>query len=286
MTTSKPPLAELRERIDAIDRELHELLMRRASVAADVMRAKKGGPVWRPAREAQVLRRLAERHRGAFPLRSLVQIWREIVSAMTRLQGDFSVAAHTPAGDRTLRGLARDHFGCGAEIRPFDLASDVLEAVKTGAATAGVVGEPREPGTEPWWSALAADPETSICAELPFAGPAGGSARTFCVARVPLEESGDDRSLVAFDANRKLGPGEIASVASAFAKAEWRARGSCTIAGGHRHFLECGEFLAPGDDRFLRLAAEPPEPAEAFFHLGAWPAPLATPDRANGSPER
>jgi len=55
MTT--PTLPELRDKIDALDRELLALLNRRAGLALEVgeIKKKEGSVVFRPEREAQVI---------------------------------------------------------------------------------------------------------------------------------------------------------------------------------------------------------------------------------------
>ena len=104
MSDGKPNLAALREELDSIDNALHDLLMRRAAIAAGVRASKGNAPVWRPAREAQILRRLMTRHTGPFPRATIIQLWREIVSAMVRLQGEFAVAVYAQDGDRLADG--------------------------------------------------------------------------------------------------------------------------------------------------------------------------------------
>lgn len=65
MPSDSRSLTELRREIDAIDEATHDLLMRRAGIVERVRTAKGGldtGNAWRPAREAEILRRLADRH--------------------------------------------------------------------------------------------------------------------------------------------------------------------------------------------------------------------------------
>src|SRR5262245_23985308 len=66
MTDPHPNLAALRQQIDAIDQQMHDLLMRRTEAVLGIAAAKResGEAVLRPAREAQVLRRLLARHKG------------------------------------------------------------------------------------------------------------------------------------------------------------------------------------------------------------------------------
>ena len=89
-------LEELRREIDAIDDQLHDLLMRRTEIVEGVTAAKQGDAIKiRPAREAKIVYRLLARHKGAFPKRELVRIWREIIVATLGAEGPFSAGVYT-----------------------------------------------------------------------------------------------------------------------------------------------------------------------------------------------
>jgi chorismate mutase/prephenate dehydratase len=62
-------LSELRQRIDEVDGQLLDLLGERGRLVLEVGAYKHAtnAPVWRPEREAQILRRLAERNPGPLP---------------------------------------------------------------------------------------------------------------------------------------------------------------------------------------------------------------------------
>jgi chorismate mutase len=160
-----PTLDALRQEIDKIDGKIHALIRARAKVVTHVAKAKavaSGGapaPAFRAAREAQVLRALTERHDGPFPMASLVRIWREMMSGMTKIQQDIVVAAYKPEkGDATGWDIARDHFGLGMTYLPVGRARDVVVAVRDGQAGIGVLPAPgEEDGEEPWWPTLASD---------------------------------------------------------------------------------------------------------------------------------
>ena len=80
-------LPELRIQIDAVDRELLELLNRRAALANEVGEIKRveGSPVFRPEREAQVIHGLQTANAGPLKGDSVAHIWREIMSACRAL---------------------------------------------------------------------------------------------------------------------------------------------------------------------------------------------------------
>ena len=81
--TNSPALLALRERIDAVDRELLALLNQRMRLAQEVGEIKKaeGSVVFRPEREAQVIDGLKAANPGPLPRDSVAPIWRPSVKA-------------------------------------------------------------------------------------------------------------------------------------------------------------------------------------------------------------
>src|ERR1700716_4435795 len=69
-----PSLEVLRKEIDAIDAQVHSLLMARGDIIDRLIQVKQTqevGSAFRPAREASMMRQLVERHRGILPLHTL-----------------------------------------------------------------------------------------------------------------------------------------------------------------------------------------------------------------------
>src|SRR2546426_8458869 len=88
-----PSLAELRREIDRIDETMHELLMERGEIIDRLIAVKQtqeSGSAFRPAREAEMMRRLVERHKGILPLDTAEGIWRVIISTFTYVQAPFT----------------------------------------------------------------------------------------------------------------------------------------------------------------------------------------------------
>ncbi len=145
--TPNPALLALRDRIDAVDRELLALLNRRAQLALDVGEIKKheGSPVFRPEREAQVIDGLKTVNPGPLKSDSVAPIWREIMSACRSLESPTRVAYLGPAG--TFSELAALGF-FGSSIVRVSCASidEVFRTTSAGAADFGVV--PVENSTE------------------------------------------------------------------------------------------------------------------------------------------
>ena len=109
-----PSLPELRREIDRIDQAMHGLLMERGEIIDRLIAAKQTqetGSAFRPAREAEMMRRLVERHRGILPLDTVESIWRVIISTFTYVQAPFSIHADLSAGDAAMRDSARFLLG-------------------------------------------------------------------------------------------------------------------------------------------------------------------------------
>lgn len=166
-----PTLADLRKEIDRIDEALHRLLMERGEIIDRLIAVKKSqesGFAFRPAREAEMMRRLVERHRGTLPLDTVESIWRVIIATFTYVQAPFSVHADLSAGDALMRDSARFHFGFTVPFVPHMGASSVVAAVSESSGDLGLVPAVAIAGAGAWWSALEFDTAPKIIARLPF----------------------------------------------------------------------------------------------------------------------
>ena len=166
MNPKNSNLSGLRREIDDIDNALHDLLMRRASVVERVKDLKQtgGGVIFRPGREAEILRRLAGRHSGSLSRDVVVRVWRELMSAFVSLQGPFVVSVWD-TGEIGCWDVARDHFGTETTMTRHKSADAVLHAIAEGSATVGVLPLPQDGEADPWWPALATgqDKRLQIC---------------------------------------------------------------------------------------------------------------------------
>jgi len=164
-------LADIRREIDRIDEGMHELLIERSQVIDRLIAIKKteeSGSAFRPAREADMMKRLVARHRGNLPFDTVESIWRVIISTFTFVQAPFAVHADLSAGDALMRDSARFHFGFTAPFEPHMGASSVVEAVSVSRGDLGLIPAFAIAGGGPWWTALEFDAAPKIVARLPF----------------------------------------------------------------------------------------------------------------------
>lgn len=141
-------LADLRERIDAVDLEIFELIERRAALVREIALERKdtGTLTHDPEREREILARFEARAEAAdLPKLSIREIYREIMSACLSLEQTHSVAYLGPPGTFS-HIAARDAFGLAARYLDFPTIGGVIDQVARGAVTYGVV--PIENSTE------------------------------------------------------------------------------------------------------------------------------------------
>ena len=171
-TSQTPPsLADLRKEIDTIDEAMHRLLMQRGDIIDRLISVKQSsetGSAFRPAREADMMRRLVDRHHGILPLDTVESIWRVIISTFTYVQAPFAVHADLSTGDAHMRDTARFHFGFTVPFQPHMGAASVVAAVSESKGDLGLVPAFAGGSSGAWWSALEFDSAPKIIARLPF----------------------------------------------------------------------------------------------------------------------
>ena len=142
-------LSVVRAEIDGIDEQLLDLLNRRAKCAQMVGEIKaqhgEGGFVYRPEREAQVLRRIQGINPGPLSNDSVTWFFREVMSACLSLEQPLGIAFLGPLGTFSESAATR-HFGHAARLMPQVSIDDVFREVEACHADYAVV--PIENSTE------------------------------------------------------------------------------------------------------------------------------------------
>lgn len=133
-------LKPLRERIDAIDAQILSLLSERGKIAQEVghVKAETNAPVFRPEREAQVLRGVADRNPGPLRNGDVQTIFREIMSSCRALEKRVTVAYLGPSGTFSEQAVFQQ-FGTAIETLPCISIDEVFRATEAGTADFGVV---------------------------------------------------------------------------------------------------------------------------------------------------
>lgn len=280
-------LDNLRRQIDEIDTALHDLVQKRTAIVERIGKAKGAGKALalRPGREALVLRRLLGRHTGSFPRGALVRLWREMISAVTTLQGPFSIAVCVPDEQRGFWDMARDHFGVQVPMRRHTTAARVLADIAEDPNTVGMLPLPVEGDPQPWWLGLASTEKTTpnIVARAPFFrtdNPRTEGLSALVVARLPPEPSGEadsgaDRSLLVLESPADLSRSRIASALAATKLPAFTSAIRHDAAGGGTLYLvELPTFIIDGDSRLATLEQALATPGVRLTPVGAYAVPV------------
>ena len=275
-------LDTLRREIDTIDDAMHDLLMRRAALSEQIRAAKGdgGAAVFRPGREARILRRLVGRHQGSLPPQVVVLVWREIISAMTRLQAPFTIALYAPRKAPRVIELAQAHFGSLTPLLPMGSIGLVLSAVTDGKAQLGLLPLPEEDET-PWWRGLGNGPDALyILARLPFAS-VSTERSAVVVGRQAFEPSGEDRGYVIVETDREFSRARLSKAleAAGFQAVGFPAEAteSSGNAGGNLYLVEMDAYVAPDDPRFGPFVTKAGLGFTRIRSIGGYAVPISIP---------
>jgi chorismate mutase/prephenate dehydratase len=142
LTPEQPDLPALRQKIDAVDHKIQELINERAGIAQQVAVAKgadaRSVDFFRPEREAQILRAVVERNEGPLTDEEMVRLFREIMSACLAQEEPLKIGYLGPEGTFTQSAVYK-HFGHSVRALPLATIDEVFHEVESGAADFGVV---------------------------------------------------------------------------------------------------------------------------------------------------
>ncbi|WP_343564003.1 chorismate mutase [Kiloniella sp. b19] len=283
-------LEKLRGEIDRIDKGIQDLLIERFEVTGQVGALKGDNAVYfRPGREAAMLKNLVSRHKGRMPANVLVRIWREILGCSTRLQGHFAVSALGKDSNQTCLDLAEDHFGRQTVSSRGQTVKTVLRSVSTGETAVGVLPFPGsdEKADEDWWTLVLPRPKDKshdqanedihIVGRLPFCRTAKTpSARqdAVMVATTPVEETGDDQTLLVLETFESLSRSSLRSLMGNSGLETAVIIGECCRDGRCLYLFEVDGFVCYDDDRLKKLVEQNSDRVVRIVSIGSYPRPI------------
>src|SRR5256885_12034147 len=136
---------KLRREIDGVDDQLLRLINQRARLASRIGALKAGAPAYRPEREAEILRRMAERNPGPLAAERVTGVFREVISACRGLEEAIRVTYLGPEGTFSEQAV-RQHFGGAVDALPTASVDEAFRQCEAGAVQFTVV--PVENSTE------------------------------------------------------------------------------------------------------------------------------------------
>jgi chorismate mutase/prephenate dehydratase len=142
-------LTELRNKIDAINDKLQDLLTERAKISLEVAKAKNHttGKViyYHPDRESEILHHIIERNTGPIKNEDLVRIFKTIIASSRNLQHQLTIAFLGPLGTFSHEAVI-EQFGEGIKLQPESSIKNVLVALQQNKSDYALV--PIENSTE------------------------------------------------------------------------------------------------------------------------------------------
>ncbi len=138
-------LKKHRDQIDAIDEQVLKLVNERAALARQIGSLKEDGVIYRPEREAQVLRRLQANNAGPLSNEAVSHIFRGVMSNCRALEKELSIAFLGPLGTYS-EEAALKQFGQGRTAVVCGSIDEVFRTLEAKQADYGVV--PVENSTE------------------------------------------------------------------------------------------------------------------------------------------
>ncbi len=138
-------LKQHRDQIDAIDEQVLKLVNERAQLARQIGTLKDDGVIYRPEREAQVLRRLQANNSGPLSNEAVSNIFRAVMSNCRAWEKELAIACLGPLGTYS-EEAALKQFGLGKMAVVCGSIDEVFRSVEAGQVDYGVV--PVENSTE------------------------------------------------------------------------------------------------------------------------------------------
>jgi len=202
MTQDKPAhtlLESARQDIDAIDDQLLALLAQRYDVTERVRHAKSGEmqpwpvPI-RPAREAQIIRRLVKNGRadGLNP-QLLVRLWRAIINQSSLNQSPITlhVSRHLKS-NQSLRLKLQEHF---SDMPVEEYRDEAQALMQINADPTGLcVVETEQPWAEAFLNGQAG--AAKVIASLPVLAGESAMPSLLVLGQAPLAETSEDETLI------------------------------------------------------------------------------------------
>ena len=135
-------IKKIRNKIDLLDKDILELLNKRAQEAVNISKEKQksneADNFYNPEREAQVMRRIKELNKGPLSDQSILKLFREIMSECLSLESPLRVSYLGPEGTYT-HLASKNHFGNSILSKACISVEDVFASVEKRDSHYGVV---------------------------------------------------------------------------------------------------------------------------------------------------
>jgi len=276
-------LETLRSEIDRLDTELLNILEQRIEIVKDIAAAKEddgAALAFRPGREANVMRRILERHSSDLPDVVVANIWREIIAAVCRMQKPMSVSITAPEKSVGYWDLARSHFGGATPMTLHKSPTVVLREVSADPSKLGVMPW-MNIERDTWWEHLAQGGDTvpKVLAALPFVQNSSGSfedLNALVIGQAEPEASGNDISLFVVMTENEVSRARLNEYLekSGLNGHCVDSRSPAVEEGDWLHLFQVPHFIANGDEQLTKFTEMVGDSVIKTVILGAYAVPI------------
>lgn len=136
--SKKKELDSIRKKIDELDTELLQMLNQRSSLAIKAGKTKKEKVIYKPEREAYVLRKLIKINTGPLSDKQIVNIFKEIISGCRAQEKEIDIAFLGPEGTYS-DSAVKENFGSSINKTALDTIEEVFKEVSERKSDYGIV---------------------------------------------------------------------------------------------------------------------------------------------------
>lgn len=279
-------LDSLRKKIDKLDDQIHNLIMQRAELIQDITKAKQAQnrPIVHPAREAMMIRRLLGNHKGILPQATIINIWRELVGAVSMMQRGLTgfVSAHPDHAQ--CWDMAKQYCGNVIPMTKCSEPMSALAGMRDTPDSIAILPWPTDLETNPWWATLIDQDHDApnimpikIVAALPFGHEQEFHTlnhRAVIVGRMEFNPSGDDHSFIGITTSSPLSRAKIIDLLQEQNLEAKFITSQQSNHGTSQHYIaEVASYVTQDDDEIKNINIRLSEEQGKAYALGGYPVP-------------
>ena len=157
---------KLRKQIDKIDFQILDLLKKRSKIAENIGKEKKSNNLFRPERQASILRNILKKNGNHLNSLYILSFWRSIFLSQIDVQGGIKLILSNNIANSFIKTIY-DYFSHDIEIITMNSTSQALEKVYKGKNLLTILPYPSNNKGAKWWTNKRLEKLYAIAA-LPF----------------------------------------------------------------------------------------------------------------------
>lgn len=260
-------LAEIRVKLDKIDRTIIDHLRNRADLVHQVAKIKGKRKLYiKPRREVTMMEPLLNQAEDKLLRGYIWKTWRELISHFTLTEGPLSIAV-----EKSMWDLARDHYGYRTPLEEKDSAAASINDLQQDKHTIAILPSPEHDLDNPWWLNLIDNPKHRIFTlipRLPGSSAKGPKQGGVSVAELTSNPTGNDISYLAAKIDKNV---DIDHIKSSFPLSENITKLTTLTDNKHGHvaLIKMNKHISEKETQEIKL----PKSINSLHLLGGYCVP-------------